>query len=282
MISNALVAAYIVALVMTTAVPLVILLVLGLRRRLSGFPLLTGAAGFVVAWIVQQMALGSIASAAFGSAMPEALPFWYVAASALIAAVLGGGILLGTAFALPKNRKFKDVMSVGLGYGLAETVLIVGLNQVSNVNLLLTARQGTDALLAKWPEMDAAALTAAFADSSVPDVYLGLLERLSLTVIYLWVALMLYQGVVHRSPLRVLAGFGGYALFLLAANLLVEYAGRLAAELVMLALAAGAAVLLLRQARLSRARRLQRAADAQQQKSPAPGADTPAPPEKKG
>ena len=62
MLSNAIVAAFIVALVMTTVVPAVLLLILGLCRKISVRPLLTGTAGFMAAWMVQQTLTGVIAA----------------------------------------------------------------------------------------------------------------------------------------------------------------------------------------------------------------------------
>ena len=86
-------------------------------------------------------------------------------------------------------------MSVGLGYGMAETVLIVGLNQITNVRMALVARGGAEALTAKWPDIDAQGIIDIFQSTPVSEVYLGVVKRLSLTVVYLFVALLLYQGV---------------------------------------------------------------------------------------
>lgn len=255
MLSNAIVAAFIVALVMTTVVPAVLLLILGLCRKISVRPLLTGTAGFMAAWMVQQALTGVIAAQAFGESLPTPLPFWYMAVNALIAALLGGGVLFGSAFALRHNRKFKDVMSVGLGYGMAETVLIVGLNQITNVRLALVAHGGADALTAKWPDIDAQAVLDVFQSTPVSEIYLGVVERISLTVFYLFVALLLYQGVVHRRPLTVFVGFGAYMLFTFAGNLAVRYAGRWTAEMVMLVMAAASGVYVLFQARRAKERR---------------------------
>lgn len=268
MLSNAIVAAFIIALVMTTVVPAVLLLVLGICRKISARSLLTGAAGYVAVWMVQQTLTGVIAAQAFGESLPNPLPFWYLAVNALISALLGGGMLLGSAFALRHNRKFKDVMSVGLGYGMAETVLIVGLNQITNVRLVLAARGGVDALTAKWPDIDAQGIIDVFQSTPVSEVYLGVVERISLTVFYLFVALLLYQGVVHRRPLTVVAGFGAYVLFTFVGNLAVRYAGRWTAEMIMLAMAAAGGVYVFIQSKRAKERRALKAA----QKAVAQGA----------
>lgn len=260
MLSNSIVAAFIVALVMTTVVPVLLLVVLGLCRKINARPLLTGAAGYVAAWMVQQMLTGVIAAQAFGESLPNPLPFWYIAVNALISALLGGGVLFGSAFALRHNRKFKDVMSVGLGYGMAETVLIVGLHQITNVRMALVARGGTEALTEKWPDIDAQGILEVFQSTPVSEVYLGVVERLSLTVFYLFVALLLYQGVVHRRPLQVLAGFGAYVLFTFVGNLAVRYAGRWTAEIIMLVLAAAGGVYVFFEAGRAKERRALKAA----------------------
>lgn len=81
-----------------------------------------------------------------------------------------------------------------------------------------------------------------------------MVERISLTVFYLFVALLLYQGVVHRRPLTVFVGFGAYMLFTFAGNLAVRYAGRWTAEMVMLVMAAASGVYVLFQARRAKER----------------------------
>lgn len=87
-----------------------------------------------------------------------------------------------------------------------------------------------------------------------------MVERLSLTVVYLFVALLLYQGVVHRRPLQVLAGFGAYVLFTFVGNLAVRYAGPWTAEIIMLAMAAAGGVYVFFQAGRAKERRALKAA----------------------
>lgn len=94
-----------------------------------------------------------------------------------------------------------------------------------------------------------------FQSTLVSEIYLGVVERISLTVFYLFVALLLYQGVVHRRPLTVFVGFGAYMLFTFAGNLAVRYAGRWTAEMVMLVMAAASGVYVLFQARRAKERR---------------------------
>ena len=161
--------------VFTFLVPIVLLVVLLVRRMVSSKPLALGFAAFGVSQLVLRIPLLSV----LGLWQPYV--DWATAHMWLQLLLVGGlsaGLFEETARlggACLLNRKgftYKDVISFGLGHGLCEVILLVGLSQISSM--------ATTLAIAFAPEMMQQALGAQF------DLVISQLAAVSPLTMYFW------------------------------------------------------------------------------------------------
>lgn len=249
MIPTAVVAAFLAALVVTTIGPIALLIVLGVRRKITPLPLFVGFAAFFVSQMLLRLPLLQLLGAMpwWRSFAAQTIP--YLLALAVSAALFEEGARLGGALLLRGHRTWRDAVSLGLGHGLCEVILLVGLTHVNNVLFCLLINAGGGGLLAALlPAGQLEAVTAQLQAVQPLDIVLGLVERVSAVLFHLFAAVLVFDGVVRRRVYPVLLAAVAHTVFNLAGALLTQAAGLWAAEAVLLALAlaGGAAALRLR------------------------------------
>lgn len=240
-------AAFAVALAATLVLPLTVLAVLAWKRKLSAKPFLLGAASFFVSQIMLRVPL-------LGLLQTQG---WFVAFSishTLLYLLLVGGMSAGLfeesgrlcgALLLRRRYTYKDVLSFGLGHGLCELVLLIGMGQLNNFMVVMLINSGNTAALeaqlgANWP-----AFLAQFAAASAAEVYLGLVERVSALLFHMFNTVLVFKGVQARKPWYYLLAVLLHGAFNFVGVWLGQAAGLWAAEAFLLAvgLCGGAYVL---------------------------------------
>lgn len=205
-VSIPLILAFALGLLLTLVLPVVLLIVLGFRKKIAVRPLLLGFLSFFLSQIVLRINLLHLLAAA---------P-WYqttIAANALLqvlflsvtaglfeeSARLAGAKIL-------KRVAFRDAVSFGLGHGFCEMILLVGLGHLSN--LIVSVTMGLpvigDYFIEHLPADQYAQLMAAFGSATVSGVLLGILERLSAVLFHLFATVLVFRGVVKGQSLRYL------------------------------------------------------------------------------
>ena len=193
--------------VFTFLVPIVLLVVLLVRRMVSSKALALGFAAFGISQLVLRIPLLSVLS------LWQPYVDWATAHMWLQLLLVGGlsaGLFEETARlggACLLNRKgftYKDVISFGLGHGLCEVILLVGLSQISSM--------ATTLAIAFAPEMMQQALGAQFdlvisqlAAVSPLTILLSLVERLGAVSLHVFNTVLVFRAVRQRQPLFYLA-----------------------------------------------------------------------------
>lgn len=247
-ISGGQTAAFAVAAFCTLVLPVVLLIVLLALKKVRLAPLALGFVSFFVSQLVLRIPLLQLLAAT--GALDG------IAAHTLLYAVVVGGLSAGLfeetarlagAAILKKQRSYKDMVSFGLGHGLCEVMLLVGMTYLNNLLLAAALSDPAGPLAVLLAGVDSATLelVAAQLAAATPGlVALGLLERVSAVLFHLFATSLVFTAVIRRQPLWYFAAVAAHTFFNALAVLLAGL-GAVALELVLfaLALAMGAYVL---------------------------------------
>lgn len=234
----------------TLLAPVVLLIVLLVRRMVNGKALALGFAAFAVSQLLLRIPLLSLLS------LWQPYVAWATAHTWLQLLLVGGlsaGLFEETARlggALLLDRKgftYRDAVSFGLGHGLCEVMLLVGMTHVNNLLLAAALSDPAGPLAVLLAGVDSATLelVAGQLAAATPGlVALGLLERVSAVLFHLFATSLVFSAVIRRQPLWYFAAVAAHTFFNALAVLLAGF-GILTVELVLLAagLAMGAYVL---------------------------------------
>ena len=226
--------------VCTFLVPVVLLVVLVVRRMVSSKALALGFAAFGVSQLVLRIPLLSVLSLWPPYADWAAAHIWL---QLLLVGGLSAGLFEETARlggALLLNRKgftYKDVISFGLGHGLCEVILLVGVSQISSMVVALSCAMAPDVLqqqLGAQFELVLAQLAAV----SPLTVALAVVERLGAVSLHLFNTVLVFWAVRRRQPLLWLAALAVHTGANFAVTAVSLVAGAVAAEGLMLLIGA--------------------------------------------
>lgn len=214
MIPSTNIVAFGIALVLTTTVPIVLVIALAVKKRVSGFPLLLGAAAFFVSQILIRLPLmGWLASFTWyqqfaGMLVPFIIVTGLTAGLFEESARLGGALILKRKGGHAAALSFRDIVSFGLGHGLCEVIMIVGMAHVNNVLFSLAINSGVEtAITNSLPPETLAALTERLAAATALDISLGLLERVGAVLFHVFATYLIFKGVIvyHKLAYWALA-----------------------------------------------------------------------------
>lgn len=214
MISNALIVSVGISLVCTLILPVVVLAVLLITRKLNPLPLLAGFASFFVSQILLRIPLLQVLST----------QNWFAAFAAhtVVYVIVVGGLSAGLfeetarlvgAKLLKKHRTYKDMISFGLGHGLCEVILLIGLGQLNNLLFCLLVRDPQLAASLGVGNDLLQAVTQQLAAASPLMVYLGLLERVSAVMYHVFATCLVFLAVKRRRPVLYLAAILAHTVF---------------------------------------------------------------------
>ena len=233
------VASFAAAAFCTLVLPVVLLIVLAVMKKIRLAPLALGFVSFFVSQMVLRIPLLQLLNAA--GALND------IAANTVLYAVVVGGLSaglfeetarLGGAAILKNYRTWKDMVSFGLGHGLCEVMLIAGMTHVNNLLLMaaLSDPGGPLGVLLAGADSATLELVAGQLAAATPAVVaLGLLERVSAVLFHLFATSLVFTAVIRRKPLWYFAAVAAHTLFNSLAVLLSGF-GLLAVELALFAL----------------------------------------------
>lgn len=193
--------------VFTFLVPIVLLVVLLVRRMINSKALALGFAAFGISQIVLRIPLLSVLS------LWQPYVDWATAHMWLQLLLVGGlsaGLFEETARlggACLLNRKgftYKDVISFGLGHGLCEVILLVGLSQISSMLVALSCA-AAPAVLEQQLGAQFDLVISQLAAVSPLTILLAIVERLGAVSLHVFNTVLVFRAVRQRQPLFYLA-----------------------------------------------------------------------------
>jgi uncharacterized membrane protein YhfC len=135
----------------TMVVPIVLLIVLGVKRKIRGLPLLFGALAFFISQIcIRIPILSYLGTQQWFLDFSANFFIIYVLMLSFTAGLFEESARLGGAALLKNHRTYKDIISFGLGHGLCEAVILVGLNMFSSAFVAMNIENPL--LIASLPE----------------------------------------------------------------------------------------------------------------------------------
>jgi len=246
MIPNSTVISFVVAAIFTLLAPIAIIIVLAVKKRINGLPLLFGALAFSLSQVVLRIPLLSFLSGQEWFIRFQILYYIpFILLISLSAGLFEESARLGGALLLKKRRSFKDIISFGLGHGLCEVILLVGFSHLSNTILCLTinsdAGVNTTAIPAQMIEMAVFQLAAV----NPVHVYLGIMERFSAVLFHIFATVLVFKGVIDKKKRYYVIAIAAHTMFNFIGIVLTQYAGVYIGEaaILLMGLSAGGYVL---------------------------------------
>lgn len=258
MISNGLILSFAISLVCTLVLPVVALVVLLLLRKVNPLPLLAGFASFFISQIILRLPLlQALGTQSWFAAFAAHTVVYVIVVGGLSAGLFEETARLVGAKLLKQHRTYKDMISFGLGHGLCEVILLVGLGQVNNLLFCLLIRDPQTAAALGFGNDLLQAVTQQLAAASPFLVYLGILERVSAVMYHVFATCLVFLAVKRRRPVLYLAAIlahtlfnGGVSLLLMGLSCVVNAtAASVITELVLLAAGLGCTAFTIRQKR---------------------------------
>ena len=233
------VASFAAAAFCTLVLPVVLLIVLAVMKKIRLAPLALGFVSFFVSQMVLRIPLLQLLNAAGAlNAIAANTVLYAVVVGGLSAGLFEETARLGGAAILKNYRTWKDMVSFGLGHGLCEVMLVMGMAYLNNLLLAAALTDPAGPLGLLLAGLDSAALqqlTAQLAAIGPGLAALALLERVSAVLFHLFATSLVFTAVIRRKPLWYFAAVAAHTLFNSLAVLLAGF-GLLAVELVLFAL----------------------------------------------
>lgn len=239
-ISGGLTAAFWAAAFCTLALPVILLIALGVMKKISAGPLFLGFASFFVSQIVLRVPL---LQALGGQGWFQS----FATHTAVYALVIGGftaGLFeetarLAGAAILKKKLTYKTMLSFGLGHGLCEVIVITGLGQINNLVLCAALADPQGALaatvLAGADPAAVQAVAAQLAATTPAMMGLAVVERVSAVLYHLFATCLVFTAVKRGKPLYYFAALLAHTLFNFLAVMLNIWLGMWIMEALLLA-----------------------------------------------
>ncbi|MDR2889608.1 MAG: YhfC family intramembrane metalloprotease [Lachnospiraceae bacterium] len=228
MISNVTIFSFAIAAVITLLLPIIIIIIMALKRKITLLPLLIGFAAFFLAQIVIRIPLLGILSGQSWFQTMAGQFFPYALFMCFTAGLFEESARLGGALFLKKKRSYTDAISFGLGHAFCEVLILIGLSHVNNLFIAIAVNNGSAKTILP-PEM-VETITAQMLSINPIDIYWGLLERVSAVLFHIFATVLVFQGVVKKKPYYYLLAIFAHTLFNLIALLLLNHAGIVLSE----------------------------------------------------
>lgn len=213
--------------------PILLLILLGIRRKLSALPLILGFLSFFVAQPLTRIPLLSILSLQEG--FQQFASAHFVLYSLLIGGLTAGlfeeSARLAGALLLKRKHSWKDAVSFGLGHGLCEVFLISGMAQINNLIFVFLINHPAMCEAAGIPAELLTTAAQQLAAATPWTFGLSVLERVFAVIYHIFATVLIFWGVRRRRKAAAWAGAVlCHTLFNALASLVSTGWGILAAE----------------------------------------------------
>lgn len=188
----------------TVLFPLLLLVLLAIRRAISLRPLFIGVLAFFVSQILLRIPLLSILSTQgwFLTFAQQQMLLYLILLSASAGLFEESARLLGAKCFCKGRRSYRDAVSFGLGHGLCEVVLLVGLSSIGNLLYCVMINSGSLGAAASGSAEMLQQITAALASVSTASIYLGIVERISAVLFHVFASVLIFYGVNRGHSFR--------------------------------------------------------------------------------
>lgn len=226
-VSSGVIWMFLMALFMTLLFPILLLIVLGVKKKISARPLGLGFASFFLSQILLRIPLLQWCSGQqwyqdLAASVPivVGLVLCFTAGLFEESARLGGAALLGPRKPAypggpprPGYRTWQGALSFGLGHAFCETILLVGLTHVNNLILCVLLGLGQDTLAAFLPADQLDLVLEQFAAVTPSLILAGILERFSAVLFHLFATSLVFLAVAQKRWLLYPAAILCHTLF---------------------------------------------------------------------
>jgi uncharacterized membrane protein YhfC len=232
MISSAVLIAFVLAVVTELLLPIVILIVLGIRKKLSAIPVVLGFAAFFVSQLLLRIpilqALGT--QSWFQAFALNTVP--YIMMLSFTAGLFEESArqLCAGCF-LKKRRSFQDALSFGLGHGFCELILLIGMSQINNIIYSVMINTGNfQKLTASLSSAQSQQLLDTMLAVTPEAVYLGILERVCAVTYHIFASILIFKGVSEGKIRYYFLAILAHTVLNMGSVLLTQYANMWAGE----------------------------------------------------
>lgn len=215
------------ALVLTLFLPVILLLVLCLKKVVQPLPMGLGFASFFVSQMLLRIPLLQLCATqdlylAFAKAFPWLLGLLLALTAGLFeeSARLGGAMLLGPRKPAypggpvrPGYRTWQGALSFGLGHAFCETILLAGLTHVNNLIFCTLLGFGENTLTLLLPQEQVEPLVQQLLAVAPLDILAGILERVSAVLFHLFATGLVFLAVARRQWILYPAAILAHTLF---------------------------------------------------------------------
>ena len=232
--------ACLICVIITTLVPLIVSIIMLVRKKWNVKPFFIGVLAFFISQIVLRIPLLNILS----NVSKEFTTFY----SSILGTILIGGLsaglfeetarLIGAKIVSKKDTlTFKDSLSFGFGHALCEVVLLVGLTQFSNliVYFMINAGNFHDIMISSGiKESQYAQYLQQYTSVQAIDYVYSLIERCSSIMFHVMNTILVFYGVKSKKYWFYLLAILLHTIFNSIAVLIGSYCGYLVTEIVLL------------------------------------------------
>lgn len=232
--------ACLICVIITTLVPLIVSIIMLVRKKWNVKSFFIGVLAFFISQIVLRIPLLNILS----NVSKEFTTFY----SSILGTILIGGLsaglfeetarLIGAKIVSKKDTlTFKDSLSFGFGHALCEVVLLVGLTQFSNliVYFMINADNFHDIMISSGiKESQYAQYLQQYTSVQAVDYVYSLIERCSSIIFHVMNTILVFYGVKSKKYWFYLLAILLHTIFNSIAVLIGSYCGYLVTEIVLL------------------------------------------------
>lgn len=218
----------------TLVCPLLLLVFLGVRKKISPVPVVVGALAFFISQIVLRIPMINALSAQqwFQTFAASQLIVYLLILSFTAGLFEESARLVGVRFFCRKHRAYTDAISFGLGHGFCEAILLVGFTHLNSLIYAVMINTGTFSILTETSPQAAEQITTALMSAQASTIYLAVLERVFAVLFHMFATMLIFQGVNRRrSFLYYVLAVLAHTLFNFVSALLTQYVSIWAGEL---------------------------------------------------
>lgn len=185
----------------TLVAPVILLIVLGVRRKIRMDALALGMASFFVSQILLRLPLLQLlAGQNFWMDFALRHGLLYLLVLAVSAGLFEETARLVGGKLLRRPPDWTDALSFGLGHAFCEAILLVGVTQINNLVLGALLNAGGVELLARWmPSGQVQTLLLQLTQVAPGDLALSFIERLGTVGVHLGLTILVFRGLVTRQ-----------------------------------------------------------------------------------
>lgn len=208
---------FILAAAAEIVLPIVLMLILCLKKILSPKPMFFGILAFFVSQICLRIPILQALSMQswFKAFAMNTIPYLIVLSFTAGLFEESARYLCAGCF-LKKNRLFQDALSFGLGHGFCEVILLTGMAQINNITYAVMINNGSfNKVMANVPAAASQQILNAMLSAKPELVYLGVLERVFAVAFHVFASVLIFKAVNEHKVL--------YYFYALAAHFATDF-----------------------------------------------------------